>query len=170
MLIDRQEIAKHRDISRSLREDKINPFIDDAQFQDLRPLLGDQFYYDLIKNSSDQKYIDLLDQKEYEYNGVTYVSPGLKKVLSIYAYSRYVLFGSFTDTSFGFVQKTTTDSQAVGDSQKRNIYTQERNTAYNYWIEVANFLNRNSGDYPYWKSNTSSKPRRTSGIRISKIS
>lgn len=167
MLISKEEISNYRDISRGVKDDKINPFIDDAQFQDLRPLLGERLYYDLVKNSEDQKYVELLDGGEYEYNGFTYNNPGLKKVLAIYTYARYVLFGSFTDTAFGFVQKTTQDSQAVGDSQKRNIHTQERNTAFNYWIEVAAFLNRNSETYTYWSSNSCKKRK---GIKISKIS
>ena len=167
-LITKSDIALHREISRGVKDDKINPFINDAEFLDVRPLLGDKLYHDLVNNSSEANYAALLDETEYEYNGVTYINPGLKKVLAIYSYSRYVLFGSFTDTSFGFVQKTTQDSQAVGDSQKRNIYTQERNTAYNYWLEVAAFLNRNKDDYEFW--NSSSCARRKSGIKISKIS
>lgn len=169
MLITKQEIATHREISRGVKDDKINPFISDAEFLDVRPLLGDKLYHDLIGNVAEAHYEDLLDEKTYTYDGVEYTSPGLKKVLAIYAYSRYVLFGSFTDTAFGFVQKNTSDSTAVGDSQKRNIYTQERNTAYNYWLEVAAFLSRNKDDYEFWDV-SSCGTRKRSGIKISKIS
>lgn len=167
-LITKTDIAQYREISRSVKDDKINPFIDDAEFQDLRPLLGDKFYSDLVANSEDENYANLLDEFEYTYDGVTYKNPGLKKVLSFYAYSRYILFGSFTDTAFGFVQKSNQDSTPVGDAQKRNIYTQERNTAFNYWLEVVKFLNRNKDDYPLWNS-SGCAPKR-GRFRISKIS
>lgn len=166
MLITKNDIALYRDISRGLKDDKINPFIQDAEFQDLRPLLGDKFYYEIINNDTD--YSDLLNEIDYTYNGFQYKNPGLIKVLSIYAYSRYILFGSFQDTAFGFVQKSNQDSTPVGDAQKRNIYTQERNTAFNYWLEVVKFLDRNRSDYPLWKSNSCNQKR--VGIRISKIS
>ena len=167
-LITKSDIAEHREISRGVKDDKINPFIDDAEFQDLRPLLGDKFYSDLVANISETNYANLLNEFEYTFDGVTYKNPGLKKVLCIYAYSRYILFGSFTDTAFGFVQKSNQDSTPVGDSQKRNIYTQERNTAFNYWCEVEKFINRNKSDYPLWNSGNSTKKR--GRFRISKIS
>lgn len=167
-LITKIEIAKHREISRGLKDDKINPFIDDAEFQDLRPLLGDKFYSDLVANSGETNYTNLLEEFEYTYDDIKYKNPGLKKVLSIYAYSRYILFGSFTDTSFGFIQKSNQDSTPVGDSQKRNIYTQERNTAFNYWLEVEKFINRNKDNYPNWNTAGSCSPRR-GRLRISKI-
>lgn len=167
-LITKSDIALHREISRGVKDDKINPFIEDAEFQDLRPLLGDKFYSDLVDNSGETNYANLLNEFEYTYDGVTYKNPGLKKVLSIYAYSRYILFGSFTDTAFGFVQKSNQDSTPVGDSQKRNIYTQERNTAFNYWREVEKYLSRKKEDYPLWNSG-SCAPKR-GRLRISKIS
>jgi len=84
MLIDKLEILKHREISKNVRTTKINPFIEDSQFLDLKPLLGDAFYVDLIKNQTEVKYIELLDGKEYDYDGKTYSFAGLKKILSIH--------------------------------------------------------------------------------------
>lgn len=167
MLITKQEIAKHREVSRSVRDDKINPFIEDAEFLDLKPLLGDELYYELLNNKTDPKFQKILEPQKYEYKGTAYESPGLKKVIAIFAYSRYVLFGSFTDTAFGFVQKSNQDSDPVSDSHKRNIHTKEINVAHSYFNEVALYLNRHGKKYPNWKR---CKSRHKTGLRISKIS
>ena len=163
MLINKTEIAKHREISKNVRDDKINPYIEDAQRLDLKPLLGERLYNALVKNES--KHTLLLEGGEYEYEGESYDHPGLNKVLSIYAYARYVMFGSYTDTAFGFVEKSSQDSKSVGDAHKRTLYTQNQNTAAAYFEEVALYMSRT--DYEFWR--TDCKPT-YSGFRISKIS
>lgn len=162
--IDRTEIAKHREISKNVREDKINPYIEDAQRLDLKPLLGERLYNAIDRNSAN--HAELLDGGEYEYNGETYDHPGLKKVLSIFTYARYIMFGSYTDTAFGFVEKSNQDSKPVADSHKRTLYSQNQNTAAAYFEEVALFMNRR--DYSLWKSGCA--PKRSGGFNISKIS
>lgn len=163
LLITRPEIAKHREISKSVREDKIIPYIEDAQRLDLKPLLGERLYNAVVKDSAAHGL--LLDGGEYNYNGETYDHPGLKKVLSIFTYARYIMFGSYTDTAFGFVEKSNQDSKPVGDAHKRTLYTQNQNTATAYFQEVALFMART--EYTLWKA-SGSTPRR-SGFRISKI-
>lgn len=161
MLIDKTEISKHREVSRSVRDDKINPYIEDAEYLDLKPLLGSELYFDLIKNKLDPKYIDLLQPKEGEHQG-------LSKVISLFAYGRYILFGSFTDTAFGFVQKSNQDSQPVGNEFKRNIHKQDQQAAISYFNEIAIYLDKNKDTYPLWRisCNVSELGR----FRISKIS
>lgn len=169
MLIAKTEIAKHRELSRGVRDDKINPFIEDAELLDLKPLLGSSLYFDLVKNATTQKYVDLLEPKEYDVNGVTYKSPGLNKVLSLLAYSRYVLFGSYTDTAFGFVEKTHQDSQQVSYDNKKTVYTKDKQTAMQYFKDVAFFLDQHKADYPYWRQGCDKK-HTGGGFKISKIS
>lgn len=168
-LITKSEIAKHREISRGVRDDKINPFIEDAELLDLKPLLGSSLYFDLVKNKTDQKYIELLEPTEYDVKGVTYQHQGLSKVLSIFAFSRYVLFGSYTDTSFGFVEKNHQDSEKVQSDTKKIIYTKDKQTAIQYFKDIAFFLDQNKSTYPYWRQGCVSKST-GGGFRISKIS
>lgn len=163
MWIDKVEIAKHREISKNVRDDKINPYIEDAQRLDLKPLLGERLYNAINKTPANHTL--LMDGGEYTYEGETYDHPGLKKVLSIYAYARYVMFGSYTDTAFGFVEKSSQDSKSVGDAHKRTLYTQNQNTAAAYFEEVALYMSR--VNYALWK--TDCRPN-YSGFRISKIS
>lgn len=160
MLIDKTEIAKHREVSRSVRDDKINPYIDDAEALDLKPMLGSELYYEMVENPTDAKYIALLDPVEKKHVGI-------KKVLSLFSYARYVLYGSFTDTAFGFVQKSSQDSQPVGNEFKRNIYTKDRQAAVEYFKDIERYLNDNKTDYPLWKTGCGISMGR---VRISKIS
>ena len=133
MLIDKTEIAKHRTISKSVRNDKINPYIEDAETLDLKPLLGNALYFDLVKNQASVNYTALLDGSEFDVDGIAYKHPGLKKVLSIFSNARYVLFGSNTDTTFGLVQKSHQDSVPVPQTGKRDIYKKDQQTAIQYF-------------------------------------
>lgn len=167
MLIDKTEIAKHREVARNVRDDKINPYISDAQLLDLRPLLGQKLYMAIVKDPEAARFNELMDPYDFEINEVEYNHQGLKKVLSIFSYARYVIHGSFTDTAFGFVQKSNQDSSPVSESSKRNIYQQDRQTATTYFQDIALYLNNNTDIYPEWKSDCSRSPHR--GFRISKI-
>ena len=166
MLIDKTEIIKYRQISKSVRDDKINPHIEDAEFLDLKTLLGELLYNDIVANPTEVNNIKLLDPLTYTYEDYNYQHLGLKRVLCIFSYSRYVLFGSYTDTGFGFVEKSTQDSVAVGDTHKRNVYKKEQDTAYKYWNEIRKYLDRNIEIYPLWNVDCESRGK---GIRISKI-
>lgn len=160
MLIDKTEISKHRELSRGVRDDKINPYIQDAEMLDLKPLLGSDLFYDMVENATDPKYVALLEPVDYKHTG-------LNKVLSLFAYARYVLFGSFTDTAFGFVQKSTQDSQPVGNEFKRNIHTKDRQAAMTYFSDVVRYIEENKSDYPLWGKNCG--VRSVGNIKISKI-
>ena len=167
MLISRIDIALYREIARGVREDKINPYIDDAEALDLRPLLGNALFYDLVKNATNQKYIDLLDPKEFDVNEVTYKHVGLKKILCIFADARYKLFGSITDTSFAVVEKTYNGSTPVSQATKTSYYKLNQQIATQYFADVALFLDNNKDDYPLWKQGCEARPMGT--FRISKI-
>jgi len=167
MLIDKTEIAVHREISTSLRDAKINPFINDAEFLDVRPLLGADFYTILKTDFAEAIFQDILLPKEYTYNGKQYSHAGLNKVLSLYSYSRYILHGGFTDTSHGFVEKSSQDSQAVSESQKRNIHKQDRQAARQYFDDIGLFISRFPDVYPTFRSGCSTVSN--GGFRMTKI-
>lgn len=167
-LIDRTDFASNnRKISQSgFNSGTLDQHISDAQFVDVQKLMGLDFFNDMIRNYTDPNYQALLNEGSYTYNSTTYTNVGLKSVIVFYAYARYVLMGSQTDTPFGYVEKTTTDSARVSDGGKKNMYKENQNIAFNYWENVRNFLDRNSSDYPLWKSNCFVK-RGT--FRVSKI-
>lgn len=167
LLITRDDFATHnRKISDSnFNTGILHQHITDAQMVDIQKHLGMEFFDDLLLNSTSTEYQTLLNGGSYEYNGVTYTNRGLKSVLVMYSYARYVLMGSFVDTPFSFVEKTSQDSERVSKSDKKDVYKQNNNTAYMYWQSVELFLNRNSSDYPLWENKCFKK----TSFRISKI-
>lgn len=166
LLINRIDIQDYRQLSDTVYDEVLNQHILDAQFVDIQKLLGYNLYNDLILNYTDTKYTALLDGGSYVYNTVTYTNHGLKAVLVHYAYVRYVMYGSQTDTPFGLVEKLSTDSKPVDTSQKKAVSKSNEQTAWVYWENVRTFLDRNKTTYPLWDEaclNTGG------GFRISKI-
>ena len=166
-LINRADIQVYRQVSNSTYDDVLNQHILDAQFVDLQDLMGMDFYNDLVRNSATVANAALLDGGTYTYNGITYTNVGLKAVLSHYAYARYIMFGSQTDTPFGFAEKSTQESNSVSDTGKKTMFKMNQQTAYKYWENVSAFLNRNESDYPLWKNGCALTKTK---FRISKIS
>lgn len=169
LLITRQDFTdNHRNISQSdFNSGILNQNISDAQFMDVQKLMGVDFYDDLIRNNADANYQALLIKGEYSYNGKIYTNYGLKAVIVFYSYSRYILTGSSVDTPFGFVTKESQHSTPVSKETKKSIFKMNQQIAYNYWENVALFLERNKEDYPLWKNNCVNT---RSTFRISKIS
>jgi len=168
LLINRNDFAvNNRQITQSnFNSGTLDQHVSDAQFVDIQKLMGLDFYNDMIRNYTDTKYQTLLNGGSYTYNNTTYTNVGLKSAIVFYAYSRYVLMGSQTDTPFGYIEKTTTDSIRVSDGGKKNMYKENKNIAFNYWENVRNFLERKSTEYPLWESNCFVK---RGGFKISKI-
>ena len=167
MLINKIDIADHRELSRTTQDKRINPYIEDAEFIDLKPLLGEVFYNYVIANPTEVNVVKLLDGSIYQYNDETYSQPGIKKVLAIFSYARFALHGSFAQTGYGMVEKQSQDSIPVSGTSKRDIYTKDREVAIHYWNEVERFLNRNKTDFQKWKNDCTIKPR--NNFRIRKI-
>lgn len=167
MLIDKIEIAKHRQISQSVRDDKINPYIEDAEFLDLKGLLGELLYYDVVANPTSANNLKLMDPTVYPYDGNDYKHQGLKKVLSIFSYARYMMFGSNTDTPFGLVNKRSQDSDGVQPDQLKIIYKKDQQIAHQYFNEIRTYLDRESDTYPLWRADCSDQG--SGKIRINKI-
>ena len=166
-LIGRTDIQVYRQISNSVYDDVLNQHISDAEFVDLQELMGMDFYNDLVRNKATALNVSLLDGGTYTYNEITYTNVGLKAVLSHYAYARYIMFGSQTDTPFGFVEKSTQESNPVSESGKKIMFKMNQQTAFKYWENVVSFLNKNESDYPLWKNGCNQTKTK---FRISKIS
>ena len=167
-LVNKYDIQEFRPISKSTSDKKINTFIDDAQILDLKPLMGEKFFFEVLANYNN--YYDLLNEKEYQFDGAIIISPGLKKVLVYFSYARYQLFGSQTDTAFGTVEKNFQDGNHIDRINKKEVYKQTQQMAYQYWEEIERYLNRNQDLYPLWKKDSCIGTKRNSTFRLNKIS
>lgn len=142
----------------------LDQFIRDAQFVDLKELVGDDFYFDMITNSNTTEYQALINGGIYQYGGKTYTNVGLKAVIVHFAYARYVLMGSNTDTPFGMVVKQDNNSQQTPANKNKMIWRMNKNMAVSYWENARRFIERNKSDYPLFNSHF----KRTN-FKISKI-
>ena len=166
LLINRADIAVYRQISDSVYDDVLNEHITEAQFTDVQELMGSDFYNDLVLNPTTTANLALLNKGSYVYQGTTYTNHGLKSVIAHYADARYKMFGSAVDTPFSLVEKLNPDSRPVSEGSKKTKYKSNQQTAFVYWNNVRQFLDRNQDDYPLWKNNCQVK---SGGFRISKI-
>lgn len=168
LLINRTDFAtNNRQITESnFNTGTLNQHISDAQFIDVQKLLGLDFYNDMVRNYTNAAYQTLLNGGDYVYNSTTYTNVGLKSVIVFYAYSRYVLMGSQTDTPFGYVTKDSANSTEVNYAQKKTMQKMNQQTAFNYWENVRKFLERNITTYPLYENGCGVTK---SNFRISKI-
>tara|TARA_R100001530_G_scaffold115535_1_gene82479 strand:- start:789 stop:1316 length:528 start_codon:yes stop_codon:yes gene_type:complete len=163
LIINRQQIESYNiQLSQSIYDNKLNQLIQEAQFNDLRPLLGTRFYNDILKkiSVSDTTYDDLLNGSEYEYMNETYFNYGLRIVLSYYTFARWSMFGDITDTPFGQTKRTNTELETpLTIAEKKQAYNNNQNIAWNYWLSVKDFLNRNYKDYELYDTCLRQKPK-----------
>jgi len=149
-IISRQQIQIYKQISSSVYDDKLNQIILEAQFQDLRPLLGERFFNDILQSTSGTSN-DLLDGSTYTYNTITYQNYGLRCVLSNFIYARYTMFGDVIDNSFGqTIKLNPNQSMPISLATKKSLYQMNRDLAYNYWLNVRDYIIRNISDYPLY--------------------
>ena len=146
-LIQFSDISAVKDVSYHL-EDRATQYINEAEFIDLKPLLGERFYYDVVSNASESGYNILVNGGNYDFDGISITCPGLKKVLIEYAYARIVFFGNDHSTPFGLVEKVYQDGKNVERGRLKEIYKATQQIAYQYWLEVKLYLERNVSDFP----------------------
>lgn len=164
LLIDRADIAKYKQISKSVDENTLKQHIREAQENDLKPLLGERLYNTILATPSD--YEDLINGHSYEFGGITYINQGLKGVLVYYTFARYTMFGDVTDTPYSMVNKLAgAESRPVDYQFKKSMYTNNRDMAYNVFLTVDAFLRR-SGNTLYLQNCTR---KSTGGFTFNKI-
>jgi len=140
-LITLAEIQAYKQISSSVFLDKLNEIILETQFNDLQPLLGERLFLAILDDQA--TYADLLNGSTYTYNGITYTNYGLKSVIAHYVYARYAMFGDLIDNPFGITSKLNlNESKPIDYAFKKNLFNNNKQTAYNYWLNVEKFLIR----------------------------
>lgn len=164
--INRQDVSLYKQISKTVYDDVFDSIAIETQIQDIAPLLGERLFNDISNNISD--YTALLDGGTYVYNGITYSNYGLKAVLSYYFYARYQMFGGIIDTPFSIVEKLEgSESRTTSEKTKLALYQMNRDSAFNIWRSVENYLIRTNN--PLFGNETFCAPISRQNITISKI-
>lgn len=145
-LITRSDIARYKQIAKTPFDDKLHEQILDAQLLDLQPLIGERFFNKIIANPD--AYSSLLSGGVYVLDGIEYTHYGLSMVLTYFAYARYMMFSSVTDTPFSVVEKLNENSRPADATTKKTLYNLNREAAMQVWQNVHNYLTRiNHPDY-----------------------
>lgn len=166
MLINKNDVSRYNQISKSATSDLIDQSIEDAELLDLKPLLGELLYNDLVANSTSAIYKDLLNGKSYSYDDNNYITKGLKPVLAKFTYARYIPFSGDKDTPFGLVEKTNQYSRHSEFTKKKAKAKLAEQTAYEYFKVVKDFLDRNSNTYPLWNCGSTKRTFKFNKIGI----
>jgi hypothetical protein len=151
LLISKSDFLTYKLVSRAVTDVRIDTYIQEAQFTDLRCLMGDRLYYDVLTNESD--YADLIDGSEFTAkDGIVKDHYGLKAVLVYLSWARYSMFGSVQDTAFGSVTKTNEWSQPESQSSKRDRRDQAMQVANTHWAMVREYLDVSA--IPAWEAHS----------------
>jgi len=163
-LITREQIRQYKQISQTVNDDRLNDIILQVQIDEIRPILGEELFNAVL--ASPTSYTDLLDGGNYEYKGVTYSNYGLRAVIAYYVYAYWMMFGDVTNTPFGTVTKLNQSvSEPTAYPIKQSLFKVNKNSAYNIWLNVQDFLVRTNEP----KFNTLCNRTKTN-FRIRKIS
>lgn len=170
-LITTEDFKAYRQITDNQLASKIDPYIKEAQFIDLREALGDALYYDLVNNSGNSIYQTLIDGSTYvDTQGYTVSHEGLKPVLVYFAYARYIENSGSHDSAYGQVTKRNEHSDPISEKTLARKVTNARSTAKAYLNDVIKYLNVNFEDYPLWRVSCSpSGGDPSGGIKITAV-
>jgi hypothetical protein len=144
---------------------RVDPYITEAQENDLRPILGDALFYDFVTNYTVAKYRELLNGKTYTQNGYSIFFPGLKPMLCYFALARITQNNAINLTSYGIVQKEMNGSQPVDQRLIGALVTELRDVANSYQTRLIDFLNENASTYPLFNV-SSNKDRQEFGLNF----
>lgn len=167
-LVNRIEIAKYLQISKSVNEEKLNEMIVKVQINDILPLLGTALFNDLLTNTTSTGNASLLNGGSYTANGITYINYGLKSVICHYVDAYYKMFGDATDTPFGLVNKLNgSESKPVDYITKKTLYTENKKIAFTIWENVRDYLIKTEN--LLYLQNLNVCQKKNSAFKISKI-
>lgn len=137
-------VAKHCNVS------KLNIAINEAITFDAKPLLCGLFY-DVSENWEQEEGVwhDLIKGSTYEdCNEKEVKHAGFEKIITYYAYARYLIINKTDDTAAGMVQKTNQFSMPTPLKEVYSISNRYRNMAKQLWSEVEAFICKHKDDYP----------------------
>ena len=156
LIITFDDILLYRPAAKEIPQDRIEPFIREAQMHDLRPILGEALYYDFINKFSSigdpmyAAYQDLLNGSSWTYNTYTKQHYGLKPIVSYYALSRFAANNQINVTRYGVTSKVNPQSEPVSEIALRNYVQELKSVSISYQEQTIHFLQENESDYPLY--------------------
>jgi hypothetical protein len=157
LLIQPSDIKTYRTLSVNIPDERIEPFILEAQYFDLRKITGQDLYDKLIENVSPVNYPELKEK----YQGF----------LAYRAYWRLLTHNQVTVTAAGVVYKTNEFSQQVPVAELSAIKNSVLDGSKVYEKDFVDFMNDNAATYPEWENSSCYNLKSTvyGGARISAV-
>lgn len=107
---------------------------------DFRQIVGNSLYFDILANKNAPEYTYLMIGSNFTVDGIQYSHPGVKKVVSKFAYARYVYDINTNHTAFGMQERIGDNSQAVHHAKLKEISRQAQTDANDMWELVELYL------------------------------
>lgn len=168
LLISIEDIKNYRPMA-DIIQTRIDPYIQEAQMNDLKPFLGDPLYLDLLTNTSTTENQDLLYGKNYtDYSGYNIRFNGIIPMLVYFSLARIISNNQINITSFGAVQKVNQSSTPLDNSAIKMQITELRSNAISYQNEARTFLDINMATYPKWNYSRQAIDQ-SSGLKFFKL-
>lgn len=154
-LLTLEDIQEHKPMSKNIDWDKkVEPFIKEAQYFDLKDIVGDALYLALVQEVDTDnfvKYGDLWKGSTYKCGGDDTINPGLKKVLVYYSYARFLTNAPTNSVAYDMVRKENKYSEGTSRKDLADSVAQAQSGGRGLEFDVIKFLNTNSSDYPLYK-------------------
>jgi hypothetical protein len=166
LLITKADLQKIRPTA-LLDNDRVEPFIRDAQKFDLKPELNDVLFLDLLKkfdktdDASYAKYQDLLDGKEYTKDEQTIRFGGIREILCYYTFARFLPEHPMHITRFGLTMKIVDQSAPTQGGDIKRVVDILKSNASTLVRDMRTFLDDNAADYPLWRAASPSTVKKT---------
>jgi len=145
--MEKSDFVNFRDMSANISEDRINIFIREAQFLEIKTFLGETLYGlmqndwdDTLKEFPNSVYNDLWFGVD-NFNG--YMNAGI-----YFAYTRFLLQHQVNVSRFGVESVQDEISEDISNAQIRSKTNDSRKVALKYQEATRLFLEENKEDYP----------------------
>jgi hypothetical protein len=156
LIISIDNIREFRPIAKDIPEDRILPYIREAQQYELKQLLGDALYYDFLlrfDNQADGKYNDyqaLLNGKSYPWGVQTIEHPGLIPYMSYHTLSKFYTGNPLNVTKYGIVTKIADQSEAIDARVLAAEVAALKSNALADQADIIKYLTNNGTLYPLY--------------------
>ncbi len=174
-LITKDDILIYRPTA-ELDDDRIKPFILEAQRLDLQPVLNDALYYAFVIDfnsttglNTTAAYELLRSGESYTYNTNTVQFDGVKPMLSLYSLARFVETNPASITRYGVITKVAAQSTAADPATVKGIVNGLRSAALGHQNQVVKYLETKQATFPLYNlAGASSEAARTTSFNFFK--
>ena len=146
LLLFQSDFQNIADVAIHCDQRKLNQAIREAQDYDLEELFCD-FWNVIVTNWDNEAYKTLIDGGVYEGCKGNRSFAGVKKILALYTYSRYIIINNFNDTPNGNVSKNNDFSIPKTIKELEFMADKYRSMGYKEYEKATAYLCKNKDSF-----------------------